>query len=63
MWIGLTTILPYIFLGFAAFRSLTREKYIWLAAIFMDLPFFLGQGPIHPPLIFKRNFGCPCLEE
>ncbi|MBL8080129.1 MAG: hypothetical protein JNM55_19325 [Anaerolineales bacterium] len=50
MWVGLTLILPYIFLGLASFRSFIREKYTWFAMILWTF-LFLKQGPIHPPLI------------
>jgi hypothetical protein len=49
-WIGLTVILPYLFLGLAVFRSTRKNLKIWLIATVWVL-IFLKQGPIHPPLI------------
>ncbi|NWG08344.1 MAG: hypothetical protein HXY35_16835 [Chloroflexi bacterium] len=49
-WIGLTVILPYLFLGFAAFRSARKDWAIWGLAGLWTL-IFLKQGPIHPPLV------------
>jgi len=49
-WVALTSILPYIFLGLAAFRFSSRQKYVWLAAVLWTY-LFLKQGPIHPPLV------------
>jgi hypothetical protein len=49
-WVGLTVVLPYLILGFAAFRF-TRRNWMayFLAALWTLL--FLKQGPIHPPLV------------
>ncbi|MGB7873333.1 MAG: hypothetical protein WBL25_03040, partial [Anaerolineales bacterium] len=50
LWAGLTTVIPYILLGLAAFRSDFKDKKLWLSmglATFI----FLKQGPIHPPLV------------
>jgi hypothetical protein len=49
-WIGLLGILPYLLLGFISFRSLHHKKRLWvLMGLWTFL--FLGQGPIHPPLV------------
>ena len=49
-WVGLTTIIPYVILGLAAFRSDIKNKKLWLLlALFTFI--FLKQGPIHPPLV------------
>ena len=49
-WVGLTTIVPYLLLGLAAFKSEFRNKKLWfLLALFAFV--FLKQGPIHPPLV------------
>lgn len=49
-WIGLTTVIPYLLLGFAAFRSDFKDKRLWvLLALWTFI--FLKQGPIHPPLV------------
>lgn len=50
IWIGLTTILPYILLGVASFRFQIHEKRKWIALILWTY-LFLKQGPIHSPLI------------
>jgi len=49
-WIGLTVILPYLFLGFAAFRSTRNNWKVYILAGLWTL-LFLKQGPIHPPLV------------
>jgi hypothetical protein len=49
-WVGLTTILPYLLLGFAAFRSDFKNVKLWALLAFWTF-IFLKQGPIHPPLV------------
>ncbi len=50
LWVGLTTIFPYLLLGLAAFRSDFKDKKLWvLLALWTFI--FLKQGPIHPPLV------------
>jgi hypothetical protein len=49
-WVGLTTIIPYLMLGFAAFRSDFKDKKLWILLAFWTF-IFLKQGPIHPPLV------------
>jgi hypothetical protein len=50
-WIGLTVVLPYLLLGFAAFRFLRKKEIApWILAGLWVL-IFLKQGPIHPPLV------------
>lgn len=50
-WIGLTVVLPYLLLGFAAFRFLRKKDIApWILAGLWVL-IFLKQGPIHPPLV------------
>lgn len=49
-WIALTGILPYLFLGLAAFRADARNKTAWLLLALWTF-IFLKQGPIHPPLV------------
>ena len=49
-WVGLTTVFPYLLLGFAAFRSDFKDKKLWVLVAFWTF-IFLKQGPIHPPLI------------
>lgn len=49
-WVGLTVVIPYVLLGFAAFRSARKD---WQAYVLTSLwvLLFLKQGPIHPPLV------------
>jgi hypothetical protein len=49
-WVGLTTIFPYLLLGFAAFRFDHKNKRLWVLLAFCAF-IFLKQGPIHPPLV------------
>lgn len=49
-WTALTTVLPYLLLGFAAFRFSAKEKKFWVLLGFWTF-LFLKQGPIHPPLV------------
>jgi hypothetical protein len=49
-WVGLTVILPYLFLGFAAFRF-TRKNWVAYVLAALWVLIFLKQGPIHPPLV------------
>jgi hypothetical protein len=49
-WVGLTTIIPYLLLGLAAFRFDFRDKKLWVLLAFWTF-IFLKQGPIHPPLV------------
>jgi hypothetical protein len=49
-WISSLGIFPYLLLGFVSFRSLHNQKKLWvLTGLWTFL--FLGQGPIHPPLL------------
>ena len=50
LWAGLTTVIPYILLGLAAFRSDFKDKKLWLSLGLVTF-IFLKQGPIHPPLV------------
>ena len=49
-WIGLLGIFPYLLLGFALFRSLFREKWLWVILSLWTY-LILNQGPINPSLI------------
>lgn len=49
-WVALTSFLPYILLGLAAFRREFRNAATWLALGLWAF-LFLKQGPIHPPLV------------
>ena len=49
-WAALTTVLPYLLLGFAAFRFTAKDKKLWFLLGFWAF-ILLKQGPIHPPLV------------
>jgi hypothetical protein len=49
-WVALTTIIPYLLLGLAAFRFTAKDKKLWLLLGLWSYV-FLKQGPIHPPLV------------
>jgi hypothetical protein len=49
-WVGLTVIIPYVLLGFAAFRSARKNWQVYVLTSLWVL-LFLKQGPIHPPLV------------
>ena len=51
-WTALTTVLPYLLLGFAAFRFTAKDKKLWLLLGFWAF-ILLKQGPIHPPLVLS----------
>jgi len=50
LWVGLTTIIPYLLLGLAAFRFTAKYKKLWFLLSLWTF-IFLKQGPIHPPLV------------
>jgi len=50
LWVGLTTVIPYLLLGLAAFRFTAKDKKLWLLLSLWTF-IFLKQGPIHPPLV------------
>jgi hypothetical protein len=52
LWVGATTFIPYLLLGFAAFRSEIKNKKLWFLLAFFAF-IFLKQGPIHPPLVLS----------
>jgi hypothetical protein len=52
LWVGLTGIIPYLLIGAALFRSLRREKKLYVALVLWTY-LFLIQGPIHPPLVLS----------
>jgi len=54
LWLALVSILPYLFLGLAAFRSAFREKRLWLALVLWTF-IFLRQGPIGTPLLLSAT--------
>jgi hypothetical protein len=50
LWLGLTLIIPYFFVGLAAFIVADKNTRLWvLMMIWVFL--FLRQGPIHTPLV------------
>src|SRR3990172_12302562 len=49
LWVALTNILPYLILGWIAFRTTKRYFSYWLLAGIWAFT-FVRQGPIHPPL-------------
>jgi hypothetical protein len=49
-WVALTTIIPYLLLGLAAFRFTAKDRVLWLLLGWWAF-LFLKQGPIHPPLV------------
>jgi hypothetical protein len=49
-WIGLTLIIPYFFVGLAAYFIADKNMHIW-ALMTLWVFIFLRQGPIHPPLV------------
>ena len=51
LWLALLDVLPYLLLGWVAFRSGNKDRRIewFLAGIWGFV--FLAQGPIHPPLL------------
>ncbi len=50
LWVALTYILPYLILGWVAFKLPSRQPGTWLLAGIWGYT-FLNQGPIHPPLV------------
>lgn len=51
-WVALTTIIPYLLLGLAAFRFTAKDTRLWLLLGLWSF-LFLKQGPIHPPLVLS----------
>ena len=50
LWIGLTLILPYFFVGLAAYIVADKNVRVWLLMTLWVF-LFLRQGPIHSPLV------------
>ncbi len=51
LWVAVTNALPYLLLGYLAFRPAAREKGAsWILAGTWSF-IFLNQGPIHTPLV------------
>jgi len=52
LWIGLVNIIPYLVLGWIAFKLPGRNLVPWLLAGIWAF-IFVEQGPIHPPLLLS----------
>lgn len=50
LWIALTELIPYLILGFIAFRLPKKNGLPWMLAGIWAFT-FVEQGPIHPPLL------------
>lgn len=50
LWIALTELVPYLILGFIAFRLSKRDGLSWVLVGIWAFT-FVEQGPIHPPLL------------
>lgn len=50
LWLGLTLIIPYFFVGLAAFIVADKDTRLWLLMMVWVF-LFLRQGPIHTPLV------------
>ncbi len=50
LWVALVDVLPYLILGWAAFRLTKNDLWRWLLAGIWAF-IFVHQGPIHPPLL------------
>lgn len=50
LWLALVDIVPYLILGWIAFRLSRRDLWPWLLAGLWAFT-FVRQGPIHPPLL------------
>jgi len=50
LWLALIDIVPYLILGWAAFRLDRKHVWCWLLAGMWAFT-FVHQGPIHPPLV------------
>jgi hypothetical protein len=52
LWVALTNVIPYLILGWIAFRSPKRYLLHWVVAGIWAFT-FVRQGPIHPPLLLS----------
>ena len=52
LWIALTNIVPYLILGWIAFRLPKKYFFHWVLAGIWAFT-FVRQGPIHPPLLLS----------
>lgn len=52
LWLGLINIVPYVILGWVAFKLPKKYLFPWLLAGIWAFS-FVRQGPIHPPLLLS----------
>lgn len=52
LWLALIDIVPYLLLGWIAFRLDRKHAWLWLLAGIWAFT-FVHQGPIHPPLMLS----------
>lgn len=52
LWIALTNVVPYLILGWIAFKRPKKYFFHWLLAGIWAFT-FVRQGPIHPPLLLS----------
>jgi hypothetical protein len=52
LWIALTNVVPYLILGWIAFRLPKKYLFFWVLAGIWAFT-FVRQGPIHPPLLLS----------
>ena len=52
LWVALTNVIPYLILGWIAFRSPQKYFLHWILAGIWAFT-FVRQGPIHPPLLLS----------
>jgi len=50
LWVALVDVIPYLILGWAAFRLTKNNIWRWVLASIWAFT-FVRQGPIHPPLL------------
>jgi len=50
LWVALTDVVPYLILGWLAFRLTKKNALLWMLAGIWAFA-FVEQGPIHPPLL------------
>ena len=56
LWVALTNILPYLFLGWIAFRLPGKVSPLYWILAGLWAYTFVEQGPIHPPLLLCAIF-------
>ncbi len=50
LWLALINVIPYLILGWVAYRPMKKDILPWILAGIWAFT-FVGQGPIHPPLL------------